>query len=75
MVIFTLWIALILSQQKTNFDWIKEYVKTKTICKIIMPSEDIKISEFSQYKNLTKFCEFLRKHAMKIINFHKKWSY
>ena len=37
-----------------------------------MPSEDIKISEFSQYKNLTKFCEFLRKHAMKIINFHKK---
>ena len=57
---------------ENNFDWIKEYVKTKTICKIIMPSEDIKISEFSQYKNLTKFCEFLRKHAMKIINFHKK---
>ena len=47
-------------------------LKKKTICKIIMPSEDIKISEFSQYKNLTKFCEFLRKHAMKIINFHKK---
>ena len=137
MVIFIVGIAFILSQQKTDFNRIKEYVKKTGFCNIIMPSEDTKILEYNQSQKfdkapfivyadldciiektdeckknpedssttivsehilsgfsmstissfrsienkhdvyrgkdcMKKFCEFLREHAMKIINFKKK---
>ena len=47
MVIFIVWIASILLQQKANCNRIKEYVKIKDFSSI-MPSDDTKISEFNQ---------------------------
>ena len=47
MVIFIVWIAFILLQQKKN-------LKNKDFCNVIMLSKDNKILEFSQYQKSNK---------------------
>ena len=54
MVILILWIAFLLSEEKTKLDLIEEYVKIKDFCNIITPSEDTKILEFNQYQKSDK---------------------
>ena len=53
MVIFTVWIAFILSQQKTLQSH-KRVCENKDFCNIIMPPEDTKILEFNQYQKSDK---------------------
>ena len=54
MVIFIVWIAFILLQQKKNLNHIKNYVKIKKFCNVIMPSEDTETVEFNQYQKYHK---------------------
>ena len=49
MVIFSVWITLILSQQK-KLESHKKVCENKDFCNIKMPSEDNKILEFNQYQ-------------------------
>ena len=53
MVIFTVWIAFILSQQKILQSH-KRVCENKDFCNIIMPPEDTKILEFNQYQKSDK---------------------
>ena len=47
MGIFIFWIVLILLEQKTNLNSIKEWEKKKDFCNVIVPSEGTKILEFN----------------------------
>ena len=53
MVIFTVWIVFILSQQKTLQSH-QRVCENKDFCNIIMPPEDTKILEFNQYQKSDK---------------------
>ena len=53
MVIFTVWIAFILSQQKTLQSH-QRVCENKDFCNIIMPPEDTKILEFNQNQKSDK---------------------
>ena len=54
MVIFIAWIAFIILQQKTKLQFHKRACENKDFCKIIMPSEDTKNVESSQYQKSDK---------------------
>ena len=53
MVIFTVWIAFILWQQKTLQSH-KRVCENKDFCNIIMPPEDTKILQFNQCQKSDK---------------------
>ena len=54
MVIFIIWIALILSQQKKKLKLHKKVCENKDFCNVIMPSKDTKLLEFNQYQKSDK---------------------
>ena len=49
-VVFIVWIAFILSEQKTNLNRIKKAFESKDFCNIVMPFEDSEIIELNQYE-------------------------
>ena len=70
MVIFIVSIVFICLGQK--LESLKNVWTNKYFSSVVMPSEDTKILEFNQYQKSDKrFCEFLREHSMKKINFKK----
>ena len=50
-MIFTVWIAFIPLEQKTN---LKNVCENKAFCNVIMPSEGTKILKFNQYHKSDK---------------------
>ena len=53
-MIFIVWIAFILLQQKTNVNLIKKVCENKDFFHVLMPFEDTKISELNQYQKPDK---------------------
>ena len=54
MMIFTVWITFIPLEQKKRLESHKKVFENKDLCKLIMPSEDIKILKLNQYQKSGK---------------------